>query len=473
MKGKFEYWFGDTGSEDAYHTAMVVSANPELYVRSDRRPVDEDNHLLTKYGSTAVINISGSLLPFSNWITRTMGMTGYPDIRNALVTAHEDDGVEQIVLNIDSPGGSANGIEDISNLMARIDKPMVAFTSGTMASAAYWIGASADKIFATRLSNVGSIGVIATHFDLTKRLEDEGVKATVFRSGEYKALGGPNEPLTAKAKEIIQGKLDTLYEAFVSHVAEMRGTTTKIVHDKMADGREFFGYQAVEAGLVDGLTTLDDLIASFNTQKRPRGRTTTRMEASEMKKKLLNERTVALLEAGASVDEALQTAPDVAEGGATTEPEATEAEAAAAAAAEAEASATTEATTEPAQGSTESADLVSYLKAELNASNDKVLSVTMENRELQTRLNAMNTTHASMREVVVEVTRTRQIALHGSSMDLSLLSDEALMQQYQATSAEFRTQFPIGGKAQLPSTTATQASAPAASQASRIKAVQL
>lgn len=433
MKRKYEYWLGDEGSLAVYQKTQEDSLDPNLRIQSssDQR---ESSHILSQEGSTAIISIQGGLLPFSNWMTQMMGLTGYPDIRNALVEAANDDTIDQILLDINSPGGSASGIEDISSLIAKIDKPITAYTNGTMASAAYWIGASADKVYASNLSSVGSIGVIATHFDQTKALEMHGVKATIFRSGEFKALGGPYEALSAAAINIIQSRLDTLYTAFISHIADVRHTSTAIVHDKMADGREFLGHEALQAGLIDGIMSIDDLMIKLSSTKPSTGRTNTRMEASEMTKKLLlTEKAAAVLAAGGNIDASLETVTEpVVEIPAVVETPAVVEEAAA-----------------PAV--VEDASLTTYLKTELASVNEKLLTATMETRNLQAKLDTIMVTHDSMRSIVCDSINNKTFPVSGSRLDLSALPDEALVQQYQHASAEFSKTFPIGGKSLPPS----------------------
>lgn len=454
MKRKYEYWLGDEGSLSVYQKAQENSLDPNLRIQSSEH--QDSSHILSQHGSVAVISIQGGLLPFSNWMTQMMGLTGYPDIRDALVEAAQDDTIDQILLDIDSPGGSASGIEDISELIKKIDKPVTAYTNGTMASAAYWIGAAADKVYASNLSSVGSIGVIATHFDQTKQLEMDGVRATIFRSGEFKALGGPYETLSAKAIELIQSRLDSLYVAFIAHIADVRQVSTAIVHEKMADGREFLGHEALQAGLIDGIMSIDDLMVKLSSTKPSNGRTNTRMEASEMARKLLSEKAVAVLAAGGTLDAALETAP-VEEAAKIIPPVEIEKD---------------EEVFTAAVLSAEDPSLTAYLKAELASVNEKLLTASLESRNLQAKLDSIAVTHEQMRSIVADSANIKQVALGGTNSDLSTLPDEALVQQYQHASAEFSKTFPIGGRALLPS---VEQAAPAVdrAQAARIKASKI
>jgi ClpP class serine protease len=112
------------------------------------------------------------------------------------------------------------------------------------------------------MSVVGSIGVIAVHQEFSKQLAAAGVTVKVLRAGKYKALATPVEPLSSAAEAQMQARLDAVYQVFVEHVAESRGVTFAQA-DKMAQGREFFGREALDAGLVDGITTLGAVIGGL------------------------------------------------------------------------------------------------------------------------------------------------------------------------------------------------------------------
>ncbi|MBK9580342.1 MAG: S49 family peptidase, partial [Fibrobacteres bacterium] len=94
-----------------------------------------------------------------------------------------------------------------------------------MASAAYWLGCSAGRVYSGKAALVGSIGVKATFKEYSKANEMEGVTVTVIRAGKYKALADSNEPLTKAGEAQIQAMADASYEVSVDHVAEMRGRT--------------------------------------------------------------------------------------------------------------------------------------------------------------------------------------------------------------------------------------------------------
>ena len=187
------------------------------------------------------------------------------DVRAAL----EDPAVKSLVLLVDSPGGSVDGTQAAAAAIrsARGRKPIAAWSDGVMASAAYWIGSAADSVYIDGgTAQVGSIGVVATHVDVSKREEAMGLKTTEIVAGKYKRIASQYGPLSEAGRDSMQEQVDYLYSVFVGDVAANRGVSEKKVLADMADGRVFVGQQAVDAGLVDGITSLDDLIGSLNAK---------------------------------------------------------------------------------------------------------------------------------------------------------------------------------------------------------------
>jgi len=170
--------------------------------------------------------------------------------------------VEAIMLDIDSPGGTVDGTQELAELIfaSRGIKPIISFTDGQMTSAAYWIGAAAGPVFISGDTQVlGSIGTITSHTDLSKLQENVGVKTTDIYAGKYKGILSDNKPLSEEGKNYLQDMTDYFYSVFVNDVAKYRGVSVEEAL-KMADGKLFIGRQAIDAGLVDGVSTYDELI---------------------------------------------------------------------------------------------------------------------------------------------------------------------------------------------------------------------
>lgn len=221
------------------------------------------DYMIDTFGSTAVVNISGRLTAKSSWLSHIFGMTGYDEISNAVTAAAIEPGIDNILLDIDSPGGAVHGLAEAAETIRAVDEnviPVSAFTSGSMHSAAYWLGSAAREIHATKMASIGSIGVIGVHFDESESLKQEGVKPTVFTAGKYKGVGNPYEPLSAEDKEYMQADIDEAYEFFVDAVSQNRGLPADYVRKNAADGQTFYGEKAKEVGLVDTISSFQGVV---------------------------------------------------------------------------------------------------------------------------------------------------------------------------------------------------------------------
>lgn len=174
-------------------------------------------------------------------------------IQRAIEDAAADPDVGGILLDINSPGGMVVGGFDVADAVgtARRSKPVVARTGGTMASLAYLIAAQADEIIASRMSAVGSIGVISQVLDVSRYLEQQGVKVEVFtnKEGAFKATGAPGTSLTDPQREYLQGRVDAAFSEFKGTVKTRRPD----VQDGSLRGQVFWGGEARRLGFVDRL----------------------------------------------------------------------------------------------------------------------------------------------------------------------------------------------------------------------------
>lgn len=232
---------------------------------------EEPSYLLSKARNVSIITIRGSLTnadsPYFKYIADRV--TSYPEIRRALAQAAADSSTDSILLDIASGGGSVAGLHDTANLISQVDarlKDVFAFTDSAMMSAAYWLGSSASQVFTSSTAMMGSIGVLAVHMEYSKALAEDGVGVTVMRSGKYKALVNQFEPLTDDRKAAFQAQLDAAYGVFIEWVAQRRGVTRDDADKRMGQGREFFGSDAVSAGLADGVATFDRLIGRIQSR---------------------------------------------------------------------------------------------------------------------------------------------------------------------------------------------------------------
>jgi signal peptide peptidase SppA len=214
-------------------------------------------------GAVAIIPLVGVLTPRPSLLSMLFGGGGgLQAFREDLAAAVNDPRIETIVLNVDSPGGSSFLIPETAAEVrqAAESKRVIAVANVRIASGAYWIASQADEIVVTPSGDVGSIGVLTMHEDVSKAEEMMGLKTTVISAGKYKAEGHPFEPLSDEARAELQKLVDDVYAMFVDDVAQGRGTTAEAVRSGYGQGRLQLANDAVASGLADRVDTIDSAL---------------------------------------------------------------------------------------------------------------------------------------------------------------------------------------------------------------------
>lgn len=235
-------------------TAMVQAAHAP-------RPVFQSR-------GVAVIPIVGTISQRMGLIKQASGGTSAEAIRASFREAMASAEVGTIVFDVDSPGGSVGGIEELASeiLSARGKKRMIAVSNGMMASAAYWLGAAADEIVVTPSGEVGSIGVYAIHRDVSQFMERAGVKDTIIKAGKFKAEGSPSQPLSEEAATAIQEVVNEFYGRFTTHVARARGATPARVQHGFGEGRMVTARRAVSEGMADRVASFSQVLQELGVE---------------------------------------------------------------------------------------------------------------------------------------------------------------------------------------------------------------
>ena len=210
-------------------------------------------------GTTAIIPIKGVITSGLHPIYRVIGFADTEQIAGWIRAAVANPLVEEILLRIDSPGGMVTGTPELAAAVAAADrmKPVLAHTSGMMDSAAYWIASQARAICCTPSADVGCVGVYQLYYDQTAYLATMGIKASIFKSGDLKAAGHPDIPMTEAQAAHVQAEIDAIGVQFRAAVTARRD----IDEDSMR-GQSFLGTEALARGLVDDLSTFEGLLPS-------------------------------------------------------------------------------------------------------------------------------------------------------------------------------------------------------------------
>lgn len=453
------------GTDLSYHAYLEAINQAEARINAgwsedDEEDEDDKPYLLSvDDNGLATVRIAGAMSNVDRWYNKYFGIASYPAIREALVYAANDANVKMILLDINSGGGSVNGVSDTGDLIRLINnkvKPVYAYTDGAMCSAAYWLGCSAEKVFSSNVSTVGSIGVIATHMEYSKQLKEDGVGVTVMRSGRFKALMNSFEPLTEEAKAEYQSQLDAAYKVFASHVAVMRGRTYEDVDTNLGQGREFFGEAAFAAGLVDGIESFDSLMSRLRSQILDMSNTfadTSRnltQGVNMNNKKALTQQEIAALASGAALQTgaAQATSEQVAPEPSATNNQPDETQAAAAAATAAAASQTADKLPKAeAAPATASSEVVSFLQAQVKEKDEALIAANVELAGLKAKLADFEASVSGLLQIAGTSISNMRVALGGAALDITGMTATAVLAEHQKVSTQFATTYPVGGVA--------------------------
>ncbi|MFG0862602.1 S49 family peptidase [Pseudomonas sp. CJQ_13] len=250
--------------------------------------VDEQRRNAIAQTGIEVIPVSGVLVSRGSHLNACETMTSYEGLRSQLQRSVADPLVEHIVLDIDSPGGSAVGAfelaEDIRAMTAQ--KPITGLVNFMAYSGGYLLGSACSELVVSRTSGVGSIGVIASHMDRSKMEEGMGVKVTTVFAGAHKNDLSPHEPITEQSLAFLNELVRESYQMFAGAVSEYRNMPlAKVIATEAALYR---GQNAINAGLADRMQnpqhTVDELSRAVaqNRATRQTGRISVRAAALAM-----------------------------------------------------------------------------------------------------------------------------------------------------------------------------------------------
>lgn len=186
---------------------------------------------------------------------------------HALERAIDHETARAILIEINSPGGTTSGGEELLEALTDVpeDKPVAAVIQELGASGAYMTAIGADRIFARRGSIVGSIGVLFQHTNAKGLLETIGVRFDRVTTGPLKGEPAPDDALRPEVRANLQTLVNDSYNWFVDQVAERRGLSRADTL-KLADGGVLTGNLALKAGMIDALGGQKEAIDWLNEQ---------------------------------------------------------------------------------------------------------------------------------------------------------------------------------------------------------------
>ena len=231
--------------------------------RLGRSLSNEQKAYSVEAGGVGLLTARGVMAPRANLFMQISGGIATSMLTRQVQAMRDDPRVKSVLINADSPGGNVFGVPAAVDALRELaaEKPTVVVGEGLVASAMYWFASAANALFIEGSTDiVGSIGVI-----MRLGWEPKSSNSIELVRGKYKRSSengvSPSPHAIAEAEQ----KLDYLYGVLVDAVAQNRGVTSEQVLERMADGRTFVGQQAVDAGLVDGFSTVDAMLEQLAT----------------------------------------------------------------------------------------------------------------------------------------------------------------------------------------------------------------
>jgi signal peptide peptidase SppA len=222
-----------------------------------REKDDPDDRFAISDDGIALLPLHGVISHRMNLLSSISGGTSTEQFGQAFQSLVDNPGVRAIVFDVDSPGGSVYGLDELhAQIMeARGKKPILAHVNHLAGSAAFWLASAADRVTVTPSGDVGSVGVFAIHQDQSEQEANDGIKTTVIRAGKYKAEGNPHEPLSDDARKAMQERVDGAYERFVGALATGFGLPAATIKNQFGQGRIIHAGEALKRGMVHDIGT--------------------------------------------------------------------------------------------------------------------------------------------------------------------------------------------------------------------------
>lgn len=189
------------------------------------------------------------------------------EIANTIRDLSTDESVKAILLDINSGGGTPVATEEISRAIEEVrgTKPIYALVSDVGASGAFWIAVTADNVYASSMSVLGSIGVTSATLSFEDFIRDFNITYRKQTAGEFKDMGSIFREPTEEEEEMLQEVLDEIHDNFIRHVARSREMSYEEVKEH-SNGEVFLGTKALDIGFIDKIGYYPDVINSIENE---------------------------------------------------------------------------------------------------------------------------------------------------------------------------------------------------------------
>jgi signal peptide peptidase SppA len=220
--------------------------------------------VMIKSGDLAVIPVKGVIGSGLTELEKMMGATDIDDIQEMLEEAERDPGVETIIFDFDTPGGTVTGVPEMAARIRACKKRTIGWTCKQSCSAGMWLMSQCDEVFVSPSSVVGSIGVYIPIYDMKAAYAEEGITVDLIKAGWAKGAGYTGTSMTPEQRKLFQDDVDEMHKWFIMDIKSVR----TYAEEADMQGQCWSGKKGAEKNLVSGLlNTFDDLLMAIDPEE--------------------------------------------------------------------------------------------------------------------------------------------------------------------------------------------------------------
>ena len=220
--------------------------------------------MMIKSGDLAIIPVKGVIGSGLTELEKMMGATDIEDIQEMLEDAERDPGVETIILDFDTPGGTVTGVPEMAARIRACKKRTIGWTCKQSCSAGMWLMSQCDEVYVSPSSIVGSIGVYIPIYDMKAAYAEEGITVDLIKAGWAKGAGYTGTSMTPEQRKLFQDDVDEMHQWFIGDVKAVR----TFADEADMQGQCWSGKKGAEKSLVSGLlNTFDDLLIAIDPEE--------------------------------------------------------------------------------------------------------------------------------------------------------------------------------------------------------------
>ena len=238
----------------------------EERIAAGRSTARSDDEPFIRDGNIAIVPVVGTLVKANTLFSCD---ATYGDLRRSVSAAAKAKGIDAIILDGDTPGGTVAGAQETGDFLAKVNQrtPLYGWVDDLAASAGYWLLSQTRMIGAHAAADIGSIGVLGVHYDRSGRDAQNGVKRTILAVGDYKAAGNDTAPLTADERAYLMDRLEQTYSLFIAAVTKGRPQLAAETIREM-QSRVYKAGPALKLGLIDHVMGRDEYIDHIKRQTK-------------------------------------------------------------------------------------------------------------------------------------------------------------------------------------------------------------